>query len=65
MTAFAQRHAISDVCILTADIDVAACVRGKFDFDVVGHYARPDVFKLSVNESPATAVRFESGGQSE
>jgi len=24
--------------------------RGKYDFGVVGHYARPDVFRLVVNE---------------
>ena len=47
--------------ILTADIDIAACVRGKFDFDVVGHYARPDVFQLTVNEAPTPAVRFSAG----
>jgi nitrilase len=43
--------------ILTADIDIAACIRGKFDFDVVGHYARPDIFQLSVNEAPTAVVR--------
>jgi nitrilase len=31
-------------------------VRGKVDFDVVGHYARPDVFQLFVNEKPLTPV---------
>ena len=36
--------------ILYAELDMAEVVRGKFDFDVVGHYARPDVFKLVVNE---------------
>lgn len=43
-------------CILTADLDPAEIARGKFDFDVVGHYARPDVFRLSVNEEATQAV---------
>jgi nitrilase len=30
--------------------------RGKYDFDVVGHYARPDVFRLHVNERPQPCV---------
>ena len=42
--------------ILFADIDLADVARGKFDFDVVGHYARPDVFQLVVNESPLLPV---------
>ena len=41
---------------LFADIDLAEVARGKFDFDVVGHYARPDVFQLVVNESPLLPV---------
>jgi nitrilase len=41
---------------LLADIDLAEVARGKFDFDVVGHYARPDVFQLVVNESPLLPV---------
>ncbi|KAJ7092633.1 carbon-nitrogen hydrolase [Mycena epipterygia] len=35
--------------VLTAELDLDDCVRGKFDLDVVGNYARPDVFKLQVN----------------
>jgi len=42
--------------ILTADIDLDDIVRGKLDLDVVGHYARPDVFQLTVNERPARTV---------
>jgi nitrilase len=41
---------------LFADIDLAEVARGKYDFDVVGHYARPDVFQLVVNESPLLPV---------
>ncbi len=35
--------------VLFADLDGAEIARGKYDFDVVGHYARPDVFELQVN----------------
>ena len=43
--------------ILFADLDLGEIVRGKVDFDVVGHYARPDVFQLIVNEQSALPVR--------
>ncbi|MGB3435843.1 carbon-nitrogen hydrolase family protein [Achromobacter sp.] len=43
-------------CILTADIDLDDVTRGKYDFDVVGHYARPDIFKLVVDETPKPPV---------
>ena len=35
--------------MLFADLDMGEIVRGKLDFDVVGHYARPDVFQFAVN----------------
>lgn len=43
-------------CILTAELDMAEIARGKYDLDVAGHYARPDVFRLHVNESPQPAT---------
>jgi nitrilase len=46
----------NEECILTAELDLADIARGKFDFDVVGHYARPDIFSLHVNERPQCAV---------
>jgi len=42
--------------ILAANIELDDITRYKYDFDVVGHYARPDVFQLHVNESPQTLV---------
>jgi nitrilase len=42
--------------ILRAEIDLDQVTEGKYDFDVVGHYARPDVFRLSVNEAPAPVM---------
>ncbi len=49
--------------ILTADLDMGALPRAKFDFDVVGHYARPDVFRLIVNEAPAEPVERQGAGE--
>jgi len=48
-------------CLLTAQIDLGDVARGKYDFDVAGHYARPDIFRLHVNERPQPAVVTESG----
>ncbi len=45
--------------ILTADIDLSDCIRGKYDLDVSGHYARPDVFRLTVDERPRRGVNFD------
>lgn len=46
----------SGECIQTVTLDLAEISRGKYDFDVAGHYARPDVFELQVNTRPARAV---------
>ncbi|MEH2513819.1 nitrilase [Nitrobacteraceae bacterium AZCC 1564] len=42
--------------ILTADIDMDDITRAQFDHDVNGHYARPDLFKLIVNEQQRNSV---------
>lgn len=42
--------------IVTAELELAAIARSKFDFDVTGHYARPDIFRLIVDESPHPPV---------
>ena len=43
--------------VLYAEIDPAEVMRAKFDFDVTGHYARPDVFQLVVDTRAKPAVR--------
>jgi nitrilase len=46
--------------ILTAEVDLGVIAEGKYDLDTTGHYARPDVFRLEVNERAAPAVDFKS-----
>ncbi len=43
-------------CILCADLDLAEIPRAKYDLDVTGHYARPDVFRLLVDNRPKKPV---------
>jgi nitrilase len=38
----------------------AEVVRGEYDLDVCGHYARPDVFRPHVNESVRRPVIGET-----
>ncbi len=42
--------------VLVADIDLHEIPRAKFDFDVVGHYARSDVFQLRIDRRPHELV---------
>lgn len=44
--------------MLTARINTDDLVRARYDYDVVGHYARPDVFELVVDEREKPGVRF-------
>ncbi|WP_283091747.1 carbon-nitrogen hydrolase family protein [Gluconobacter kondonii] len=44
--------------IITADIDLDDVIRGKYDLDVAGHYARPDIFSLQVNNACQNPVSF-------
>ncbi|WP_272929774.1 carbon-nitrogen hydrolase family protein [Gluconobacter sphaericus] len=46
--------------IITADIDLDDVIRGKYDLDVSGHYARPDIFNLQVNNECKSPVSFSA-----
>jgi nitrilase len=46
--------------LLIADLDLDEVVRGRYDFDVAGHYSRPDLFKLVVDRSVRAPVEWPS-----
>ena len=47
--------------LLLADIDLGRVGAARRSLDVVGHYARPDVFRLQVDMRPQPPVQFERG----
>ena len=49
-------------CILTADLDLDEIPKSKYDFDVVGHYSRSDIFRLYVNTQPMLPVVVSASG---
>ncbi|MBI4908940.1 MAG: nitrilase [Acidobacteria bacterium] len=48
--------AYGEETVLTAELDLNEIAEGKYDLDATGHYSRPDIFQLKVNESPARPV---------
>lgn len=51
---------MEDEVILIAEIARRQIIRGKDALDVVGHYARPDIFQLQVDERPKRPVTTHS-----
>ncbi len=47
--------------ILYADIDPNEIIRARYDFDVAGHYARPDIFRLEVDRRAKPPVAWREG----
>jgi nitrilase len=52
-----MRHQLG---ILYADLDLDQIVSARRSLDVVGHYARPDIFGLQVNTDAVHPVTFET-----
>ena len=42
--------------LLLAQLDLDEIAQAKFDFDPVGHYGRPDIFQLKINETQQRPV---------
>ena len=51
-----EQHAL-----LYADLDLGRVGAARRSLDVVGHYGRPDVFRLHVNRKPMPPVEFDDG----
>ncbi|WDD93624.1 carbon-nitrogen hydrolase family protein [Burkholderia sp. FERM BP-3421] len=52
---------VGEAGLIAARVDTEDLVRARYDFDVVGHYARADVFSLRVDERPKQPVVFDGG----
>jgi nitrilase len=57
---FVAGPAPAEATIIYADLDLDQITRGHLALDVDGHYARPDVFQLHVNDRPRTTVQYAS-----
>jgi len=44
--------------IICAQVDLDDIVKARYDMDPAGHYSRPDIFKLSVNEEERPAINI-------
>lgn len=53
---------LDEETILTAEIDLDDIIGAKLDFDPIGHYARPDLFSLNVDEAPQLPVVSRAEG---
>jgi len=55
---FVSEPVFGEEKIIYGDIDLDKIAEAQFDFDVTGHYSRPDVFQLKVNEKKQRNAEF-------
>ena len=55
----------AEACIFYAEISPQRVTEGHLVLDTSGHYSRPDVFHLEVNDQPQSRVTFRSRQQAE
>ncbi len=53
-----------DETILVTELERGLIPKARFDFDPVGHYSRPDIFRLFVDDRPKPAVSTVSETES-
>lgn len=56
---FIEEPVFGEEKIIYADLDMNRITEAQYDFDVTGHYSRPDVFQLHVNEKKQKNVTWE------
>jgi nitrilase len=61
---FLARPNFEEETILVARLDRGLIPKARFDFDPVGHYSRPDIFRLLVDDRPKPAVSTVSEARS-
>ncbi len=57
-TSYIAEPVFDQPCILHADLDLDLITQGHLVMDTDGHYARPDVFTLHVNEQARSNIHF-------
>lgn len=45
--------------LLIGELDMSEIAKSRFDFDSVGHYSRPDIFKLEVNKQKISQITWK------
>lgn len=57
---YVQEPVFGEPCILYAEVRPELIAEGHLVMDTDGHYSRPDVFRLEVNDQPQSNVTFRS-----
>jgi nitrilase len=52
-----------EACIIYADLELGRITEGHQLLDTDGHYSRPDIFHLEVNDEPQRNITFKRGEQ--